>query len=311
MVQVVPVSNSTTLIDLENIDVDTMQSFLFPMKLHQKPFHKQIPTIINNIKTFTVQGMENNVEIPMPSTDDLLKKIPWIIQKRSSAKKIEMCGKTNDSHSMKTGVNPAKKVEIKDYYPNSHGFISFLRKNYLCSHYTPTPILNPRRKGIGLYSCDNIDEIIFRKGQYKTAKINIGKKFQAFIPQKLFSNYSKEVNLNCLWNPFLSPEDHLIEFLSIVKVTHFIKEDVVLEMLLNERFDFQKCLKNLISRDRDSFHNTCKWSEPEIKLFLQSLNKVGKRFDIIANNILSKSTKQCIEFYYLIKNLKSFLYKSE
>ena len=60
---------------------------------------------------------------------------------------------------------------------------------------------------------------------------------------------------------------------------------------------------------RDECNDSGRWTTYEMDTFYQSLLKYNKDFSAIARDIGSKSTKQCVQFYYLWKRLCPDEYK--
>lgn len=56
-------------------------------------------------------------------------------------------------------------------------------------------------------------------------------------------------------------------------------------------------------------HDYDRWTENEMDSFYQSLLKNNKDFSVVAREMGSKSSKQCVQFYYLWKRLCPQEYK--
>lgn len=57
------------------------------------------------------------------------------------------------------------------------------------------------------------------------------------------------------------------------------------------------------------YSDSDRWTSYEMDVFYQSLLKYNKDFSAISNDIGSKTTRQCVQFYYLWKRLCTDEYK--
>ena len=83
-------------------------------------------------------------------------------------------------------------------------------------------------------------------------------------------------------------------------------EELALELLHKHSGDSKLALKDLLKPSIQSpskVRHSSKWFESEVDLFYEGLVKYHKNFHKISSDIKTKSTKECIEFYYLWKNV--------
>jgi hypothetical protein len=85
-------------------------------------------------------------------------------------------------------------------------------------------------------------------------------------------------------------------------------EEFALELLHKHSGDVRNAIKDLLNSNDPAATavnpaHSNKWAESEVDLFYEGLVKHHKNFYKISSDIKSKSTKECVEFYYLWKNV--------
>lgn len=142
-------------------------------------------------------------------------------------------------------------------------------------------------------------------------KINIGKQYQVEIVETnmdhLYVN-TKEPE-TCLWNPSEIGQKELNLFLQCINssICSNTNEEMALTVLNNDKKCFHKALLTLITgglKLKKRLNND--WSEKEIQTFMMGIIKDGKHFSKISSSLEKKSTKDCIQFYYLCKKLNTY-----
>lgn len=208
------------------------------------------------------------------------------------------------------------------------------RSNQL--HYTPAPILNPDRRGTGLYSSvsndstatlassttdfdfDEVDMIDF----FEKPRVNIGTDYQATLPTTISTDTtatatssSMMMMIRCeerkpcetlLWKPNVLDDDRqLNRFIDLAKSsavpmgTHSIES--ALKILMESQGEVHVAVLKLLQSSDKSLEK--RWSQTEMEQFLKGLEKHGKDFATIARDILHKTTGDCVQLYYFWKKL--------
>ena len=132
----------------------------------------------------------------------------------------------------------------------------------------------------------------------------------------LKSNTSTETQFDerMRWNPDLAihvSDEEMCQYLMLASScmvsggSH--NEELALELLHKHSGDIRSATKDLLSPHYDSNitqdTSSRPWTESEVDLFYEGLVKHHKNFHKISSDIKSKSTKECVEFYYLWKNV--------
>ncbi|KAJ0006578.1 hypothetical protein NQD34_013851 [Periophthalmus magnuspinnatus] len=199
------------------------------------------------------------------------------------------------------------------------------------AHFTPQPLLNPLRRGTGLYSsvCHKGREC--GEGRQDGAGvlpcINVGPDFQADIPPCLFDDGAEERSHDedgsprehLLWKPWneltysSAAQERVEKLLQMCSSSclpgggtntelalhclHLCHGDVLatLEMLLFTR-----------PRPAGDYHypGADVWTERETRLFTAAVETHGKDLSRIRTTVKTKTLRQCVEFYYLWKRLR-------
>ncbi|XP_069573119.1 uncharacterized protein [Brachyistius frenatus] len=200
-------------------------------------------------------------------------------------------------------------------------------------HYTPLPLLNPVRKGAGLYSsissphhreeepaCAEEEEEDCRVLPY----VNVGPDFQADLPpcfadgewSEVWSPEEESPREQLLWKPWDEESDNVQaqveKLLSMCSSSclpgggsntelalhclHYCQGNTMatLEMLL-----FSQPLPT-----GDYHYSGCDfWTDTEKSLFTAALGTYGKDFKLLEKTVRTKKIRQCVEIYYLSKKL--------
>ncbi|KAI0982945.1 hypothetical protein GJ496_012066 [Pomphorhynchus laevis] len=158
--------------------------------------------------------------------------------------------------------------------------------------------------------------------------INIGSKFQADIPEIDYGDSNDRETL--LWTPRCITDKNICwqavnDYLSFAQSAIHQKAPYSLELAL---YILCKCEGDMFSamnvllsgsieiKANDSIFQTClqditlfpyssSWTTKEIQQFLKTLQSVGTDFRTISEAVQTKSSKECVELYYLWKNLRS------
>lgn len=201
---------------------------------------------------------------------------------------------------------------------------SKLRK-LLTSHYTPAPILNPERTACGLYSTitkhlvnDDVLEFEFSEGSpcvpefSSTSKVNIGLDFQAAIPALLTKSAmearsaASDADLVPLWTPdTLQNERQVQRFIDLAKSSAVPlgchSEEMALKALQEANGETHVAILSMLQQPASTIHK--RWHQSEVEVFLKGLEEHGKDFYEIAKEIPTKTTGDCVQFYYFWKKL--------
>lgn len=197
---------------------------------------------------------------------------------------------------------------------------SKLRK-LLTSHYTPAPMLNPERTASGLYSTiaknlinDDVMEFEFSEGSpcvpefSSKSKVNIGLDFQANVPAALTTETESvsDDELLPLWTPdILQNERQIQRFVDLAKSSAVPlgchSEEMALKALQEANGETHIAVLSMLHQPASSIHK--RWHQSEVEVFLRGLEEHGKDFYKIAKEIPTKTTGDCVQFYYFWKKL--------
>ncbi|KAL3286023.1 hypothetical protein HHI36_000536 [Cryptolaemus montrouzieri] len=196
--------------------------------------------------------------------------------------------------------------------------------------YTPQPILSPNRYGTGLYcnikpkqddeSCTWGTEPVPETDS--TPHINVGPQFQCRIPavSEMPDRYYRDrKHEDLLWDPGInrcidSEVDMYLDFACCAAVPGGGRNKEYAMHLLNMcggniHEAMLKLMQPSPSLPSDhpllcyQYSESDKWSVTETELFYKSLLKYDKDFHTIAQEIGTKTVKQCIQFYYIWKKV--------
>uniref|UniRef100_A0A1Y1LPB3 Transcriptional-regulating factor 1 n=2 Tax=Photinus pyralis TaxID=7054 RepID=A0A1Y1LPB3_PHOPY len=198
------------------------------------------------------------------------------------------------------------------------------------STYTPPPLLNPTRSGSGLY-CSLKKEN--REDAYNvwnnesipesdsTPHINIGSQFQCHPPpcRKGLSRVDLEPNREfLLWNPSCTLSDNEVDMYLDFACCAAVpgggrNKEYAMHLLHMCGGNIHEAMLKLmhpypaLPHDHPLLHyqysDSDRWSSEEIEAFQHALFRYGKDFFSISRDIGSKSTKQCVQFYYIWKKV--------
>ncbi|KAK9497349.1 hypothetical protein O3M35_004682 [Rhynocoris fuscipes] len=203
--------------------------------------------------------------------------------------------------------------------------------------YTPPPILPPTRHGQGLYwqavttwpssttslkDCDLDDggqEIGSAPECDTTPHVNIGAQYQVQVPswtnRPIERAQDTPIREHLLWDPTISKHVSDTEAvpgggrnkeyaLHLLNLCHGKIHDAMIRLM--QPTPFLPVGHPLLSFD---YPDSERWSPSEMDLFQQALLKYDKDFLSIAQEIGTKSSKQCVQFYYIWKKVCPEEYK--
>lgn len=203
-------------------------------------------------------------------------------------------------HQCQTSLKIDTTKPKMKYVPRKQiAYKSKLRAVYV-PHYTPAPILNPERNGVGLYNSINADffddvldydfscaSVIAEK-----SNINIGADFQADIPdfvhdKEVSRSQYTEIDLQ-LWNPeVLDDEKQINRFVDLAKSSSIPvgchSEEVALRTLSETSGDVHSAIFAMMNMSPAAIHN--RWLQSEIETFLKGLEEHGKDFSKIGSYV--------------------------
>ncbi|XP_045907938.1 uncharacterized protein LOC123972468 [Micropterus dolomieu] len=198
--------------------------------------------------------------------------------------------------------------------------------------YTPRPLLNPVRRGNGLYSSLlslHQEETTCREEDEECGvlpHINLGHDFQAQLPScfvdskgsGLWSPEEESPREQLLWKPWDSLEestnlqDHVEKLLSMCSSSCIPGGGSNTELALhclhycqgNAMATLEMLLFSQPSPTGDYHYSGSDfWTNSEKSLFTAALGTYGKEFSLIQKMVRTKTVGQCVEFYYLSKRL--------
>ncbi|XP_015038848.2 mucin-5AC isoform X1 [Drosophila pseudoobscura] len=190
------------------------------------------------------------------------------------------------------------------------------------THYTPAPILNPDRKGTGLYCIvrkqqgqgifdafeDDFGDPVGLVDFSDESKVNLGSAYQAQIPccKPLEEAASEPMGADMMWNPEVQEDDKiLMRYIDLSKSSAVPmgshSEEVALHTLLKSQGNSAAAVLTLLQTQSSAFQ--MKWTAFELEQFLRGLEKHGKDFGKIASELRTKSSGECVQMYYFWKKL--------
>lgn len=181
-------------------------------------------------------------------------------------------------------------------------------------HYTPSPMLNPERRGTGLFTTipsdllndfdfDEVDMMDF----FEKPRVNIGTDYQATLPSDNAIKYDERKSYETLlWKPNVLDDDRQLDrYIDLAKSSavpmgaHSIES--ALKILMESQGEVHVAVLKLLQSADKSLDK--RWSQLEMEQFLKGLEKHGKDFASIARDILHKTTGDCVQLYYFWKKL--------
>ncbi|XP_043652819.1 mucin-5AC isoform X1 [Drosophila teissieri] len=190
------------------------------------------------------------------------------------------------------------------------------------THYTPAPILNPDRKGTGLYCNvrkqlgqglfdafdDDFGDSVGLVDFSDESKVNLGSTYQAQIPScRPLEEASREsAGAELMWNPEVQEDEKiLMRYIDLSKSSAVPmgshSEEVALQTLLRAKGNSAAAVLSLLQTQSGAFQ--MKWTAYELEQFLRGLEKNGKDFGKIASELQTKSSGECVQMYYFWKKL--------
>ncbi|XP_023650589.2 uncharacterized protein [Paramormyrops kingsleyae] len=200
--------------------------------------------------------------------------------------------------------------------------------------YTPSPMLNPLRRGSGLY-CSLLPSLHLRPGHqggFWSAKeedsprlphVNVGPQFQAELPPlrdrvDIDTGPAETPGETLLWKPWVELEEsenmqEQVEiFLDLCSSSAVPGGGTNLELALhclsqcqgNTMAAVEMLLLSTPSLSGDYHYcGSDVWMLSERRLFNKAFAIYSKDFNLIHNMVKTKRVSQCVEFYYLSKKL--------
>ncbi|XP_013389123.1 ELM2 and SANT domain-containing protein 1 [Lingula anatina] len=154
--------------------------------------------------------------------------------------------------------------------------------------------------------------------------VNIGPQYQADVPSCLESRnriyFDDRVREDLVWDPAIidhTTEDEVQsyqEFASCAAVPgNGVNMEYALHLLHIVKGDVQKAILELMKATPKlpnrhplvtfSYQESDTWSSEEIEAFIEGMLKFDKDFFNVSKEVKTKTTKQCIQFYYLWKKV--------
>ncbi|XP_061664600.1 zinc finger protein 541-like [Syngnathoides biaculeatus] len=188
-------------------------------------------------------------------------------------------------------------------------------------HYTPRPLLNPARKGTGLYSTLLAVQNGHEDKCGEPPRVNIGSNFQAELPALCAGDGVEESNQEqCLWKSWKGLREcrttqEQVEKLLVMCNSSCLpgggsNTELALHTLHSCQGDVLAALEKLLrtgtSPAADYHYAGCDvWTETEKSAFNAALRHHGKNFPLIHKTVETKMVSQCVEFYYLNNKLRA------
>lgn len=172
------------------------------------------------------------------------------------------------------------------------------------THYTPAPILNPDRKGTGLYCNvrkqlgqglfdafdDDFGDSVGLVDFSDESKVNLGSTYQAQIPscRPLEEALRDSPGAEMMWNPEVQEDEKiLMRYIDLSKSSAVPmgshSEEVALQTLLRAKGNSAAAVLSLLQTQSGAFQ--MKWTAYELEQFLRGLEKNGKDFGKIASEV--------------------------
>ncbi|XP_054457612.1 uncharacterized protein LOC129093579 [Anoplopoma fimbria] len=201
--------------------------------------------------------------------------------------------------------------------------------------YTPLPLLNPVRRGAGLYS--SLSALHHREEEKTCGKeedecvvlpyVNVGHEFQAELPpcfvnlegSRVCSPEEESPREQLLWKPWdklqetTNLQDQVERLLSMCSSSCVPGGGSNTELTLhclhicqgNTMVTLDMLLFSQPSPAGDYHYSGSDfWTDSEKSLFSAALGTYGKDFSLIRKMVRTKTVCQCVEFYYLSKKLQ-------
>ncbi|XP_053199049.1 uncharacterized protein si:dkey-19b23.10 [Scomber japonicus] len=212
--------------------------------------------------------------------------------------------------------------------------ILYSSRGHRRSHYTPRPLLNPVRRGTGLYS--SLLSLHHREEEKACVKeeeecsvlprVNVGHDFQAELPpcfvegqrSRVWTPKDESSREQLLWKPSNELEestnlqDQVGKLLSMCSSSCLPGGGSNMELALhclhycqgNTMTTLEMLLFSQPSPTGDyHYSGSDLWTDNEKNIFNAALVTNGKDFSVIQKMVKTKTVSQCVEFYYLSKRL--------
>lgn len=223
----------------------------------------------------------------------------------------------NGSHSHCNNHNEQYEMVVKKH-------VQFKSKMKRISqlHYTPSPMLNPERYGIGLYASipvdhlnNDFDDEVDMIDIFDKPRVNIGTDYQATLPSEIINNNNnscsnsikqedRKLYETLLWKPTVLDDDRQLDrFIDLTKSSAIPAHSIesALKILMESQGEVHVAVLKLLQSTDKSLEK--RWSQTEMEQFLKGLEQHGKDFASIARDILNKTTGDCVQLYYFWKKL--------
>lgn len=197
---------------------------------------------------------------------------------------------------------PRKRVHRREIIPKPYELYKSRLKGGCLEDspncYTPAPILNPIRRGTGIYFCllkerpsalDEVESV----PHTRLPQINVGQRYQAEIPDYSPFEVLDEDELleTCMWSPEVITADEqchqLQRYVDLAKSAAMPmgsnSEETALKALLDGHGEFQSAILELLQTP--SVHLNRQWTPAEMTLFITGLDKWQKDFNSIAKTV--------------------------
>ena len=144
----------------------------------------------------------------------------------------------------------------------------------------------------------------------------LGNQYQAAIPDVVVDHLLDDTKYGVvrggqqMWDPQMRdkiPDDQFDNYMKLAS-SCAIPEcgnnlERALSVLANSGGDIVKATQDLLNGPPRDEMKARSWSAEEVDMFYEALCKFKKDFDKISGELPNKSTKDCVEFYYLWKNI--------
>ncbi|KAM6960383.1 uncharacterized protein LKV04_021949 [Tautogolabrus adspersus] len=230
-------------------------------------------------------------------------------------------------------LDQSQKQASKAYSGTPFPSILHSTRDQRRGHYTPRPLLNPERRGKGLYSC--LSSLHHREEEAAVEEedecgvfpsVNVGRDFQAELPpcfvdregSEVWSAEEESLREQLLWKPWgmleasTDTQDQVEKLLSMCSSSCLPGGGSNIELALHCLHYCQGDIKAtmdmlLFSQPLPTgdyhYSGSDLWLDSEKNRFSAALQTYGKDFSLIQKLVRTKTTCQCVEFYYLSKKL--------
>ena len=266
--------------------------------------------IINNSKS--VSSFDNLVfpVLPQPDTDKLLANLHAKHQQHQQQTHLSALLPDAPQH-----LQPAlPSVPLPDRRPSTTGSCSTTSTLSSLLSSSPVNIISKESSPVKSSHPHTLLKIDCQRTDFQPS---IGHQFQAELPEcgprTDLARYELVPSETLMWSPVLDkfPETQLEAFLKLASSSG-VKDsgnpvETALYTLLQCNGNIIRATQRLLGlvklEDSLSVSKLRSWTAEEVDMFYESLCKHKKDFSKIADEIPNKSSKECVEFYYLWKNI--------